>query len=46
MREYLPVYYDPTRKSPVFRAGRAELTSQAAIERAKQPGKPLRAITG
>ncbi len=29
MREYLPVYYDPMRKAPVFGPG-AVLTSQAA----------------
>ena len=45
VREYLPVYYDPTRKTTVFGPG-APLTSQAAIERAIQPAKPVRAIAG
>jgi hypothetical protein len=43
IREFLPVYYDPTRKTPVYGPG-APLTSQAAIERALQPTKPVRAI--
>ncbi len=43
VREHLPVYYDPTRKAPVYGPG-AQLTSQAAIERALQPAKPLRQI--
>ena len=45
MREYLPVYYDPTRREAVFGPG-APLTSQAAIERAIAPAKPVRAIAG
>ena len=45
VREYLPVYYDTTRKTTVFVPG-APLTSQAAIERAIQPAKPVRAIAG
>lgn len=43
IREHLPVYCDPTRKSAVFGPG-GKLASQAAIERALQPGKPLRQI--
>ncbi len=43
IREFLPVYYDPSRKAPVFGPG-GKLVSQAAIERAIQPGKPLRQI--
>jgi hypothetical protein len=43
VREYLPVYYDPTRRNPVFGPG-AALTSQAAIEKALQPVRPVRAI--
>jgi hypothetical protein len=44
VREHLPVYFDPTRKTPVYGPG-APLTSQAAIERALQPAtKPVRAI--
>jgi hypothetical protein len=45
VREHLPVYYDPTRRSAVFGPG-AMLTSQAAIERAIQPAKHVRAIAG
>jgi hypothetical protein len=45
VREFLPVYYDPTRRNAVFGPG-APLTSQAAIERAIQPTKPVRAIAG
>jgi hypothetical protein len=45
VREHLPVYYDPTRRNAVFGPG-APLTSQAAIERAIQPAKQVRAITG
>lgn len=45
VREFLPVYYDPTRKTQVFGPG-AALTSQAAIEKALQPARPLRQITG
>ena len=45
VREFLPVYYDPTRRNAVFGPG-APLTSQAAIERAIQPAKPVRAIAG
>lgn len=45
IREFLPVYYDPSRKAPVFGPG-GKLASQAAIERAIQPAKPVRAITG
>jgi hypothetical protein len=36
IRELLPVYYDPSRKTPVFGAG-GKLASQAAIERAIAP---------
>lgn len=44
VREFLPVYYDPSRKAPVFGPG-APLTSQATIERALQPSaRPVRAI--
>jgi hypothetical protein len=43
VREYLPLYFDPSRRQTVFGPG-APLTSQAAIERAIQPGKPVRAI--
>ena len=44
VREFLPVYYDPTRRDAVFGPG-APLTSQAAIERALQPAtRPVRAI--
>ena len=46
VREYLPVYYDPTRKNPVYGPG-AVVTSRQAIERAIQPPvKPVRAIAG
>jgi hypothetical protein len=40
IRGLLPVYYDPSRKAPVFGSG-GRLASQAAIERAIAP----RAIT-
>jgi hypothetical protein len=43
IREHLPFYFDPSRKQPVFGPG-STLVSQAAIERAAQPGKPLRQI--
>jgi hypothetical protein len=44
VREFLPVYYDPSRRDSLFGPG-APLTSQAAIERALQPPvKPVRAI--
>jgi hypothetical protein len=43
VREYLAVYYDPARQSPVYGPG-ATLVSQAAIERAIALGKPLRQI--
>jgi hypothetical protein len=43
VREHLPLYFDPSRRQTVFGPG-AALTSQAAIERAIQPGKPVRAI--
>jgi hypothetical protein len=43
IREFLPLYYDPTRKDPVFGPG-GKLASQAAIERAIAPGKPMRQI--
>lgn len=36
IREFLPVYYDPSRKAPVFGPG-GKLASQATIERAIQP---------
>ena len=45
VREFLPVYYDPTRKVAVFGPG-AALTSQTAIEKALMPVKPLRQIAG
>jgi hypothetical protein len=45
VREFLPVYFDPTRREAVFGPG-APLTSQAAIERAIAPAKPVRAIAG
>jgi hypothetical protein len=45
VREFLPVYYDPTRSVQVFGPG-AALTSQAAIEKALVPARPLRQITG
>jgi hypothetical protein len=45
VREYLPVYYDPSRRASVFGPG-APLTSLAAIERALQPAKQVRAIAG
>ena len=44
-REFLPVYFDPTRREALFGPG-APLTSQAAIERAIAPAKPVRAIAG
>jgi hypothetical protein len=43
VRDFLPLYYDPTRKTPVFGPG-AALASPAAIEKAVQPVKPLRQI--
>ena len=43
VREYLPVYYDPARQTPVYGPG-ATLVSQAAIERAIAPGQPIRQI--
>jgi hypothetical protein len=43
IREFIPLYYDPTRKNPVFGPG-GKLASRAAIERAVSPGKPLRQI--
>jgi len=43
VREFLPVYFDPSRKDPVFGPG-GDLASRAAIERAIVPGKPLRQI--
>jgi hypothetical protein len=36
LREHLPVYFDPSRKTPVFGAG-GRLASQAAIERVIAP---------
>lgn len=36
IREHLPVYFDPSRKQPVFGPG-AELVSQGVIERAIAP---------
>jgi hypothetical protein len=44
VREFLPVYYDPTRKNPVFGPA-AAMTSVAAMQKALQPPvKPVRAI--
>jgi hypothetical protein len=43
IREFLPLYYDPTRKDPVFGPG-GKLASQAAIERAIRPGGQVREI--
>jgi hypothetical protein len=43
VREYLPLYFDPSRGQIVFGPG-AALTSQAAIERAIHPARPVRAI--
>jgi hypothetical protein len=43
IREYLPLYFDPSRKQAVFGPG-GQLVSQAAIERAIAPAKPVRAI--
>jgi hypothetical protein len=45
VREFLPVYFDPTRRIAVFGPG-AALASPAAIEKALGPVKPLRQITG
>jgi hypothetical protein len=45
VREWLPVYYDPTREVRVFGPG-AALTSQAVIEKAIASARPLRQITG
>jgi hypothetical protein len=46
IRVHLPVYFDPTRKSPVFGPG-GRLASQAAIERAIAQGKqPLQIGAG
>ena len=45
IREHLPVYYDPTRKNPVYGPG-AAMASPAAIENAVHPAKPLRQIAG
>jgi hypothetical protein len=45
VREFLPVYYDPTRREALFGPG-APLASQAAIERAIAPAKQVRAIAG
>ena len=45
VREYLPVYFDPSRREAIFGPG-APLTTQAAIERAIQPAKQVRAIAG
>lgn len=42
IREFLPVYFDPSRKQPVFGPG-GKLVSPGAIERAIQ-SKPLRQI--
>ncbi|MGA8531529.1 MAG: hypothetical protein WB622_17550 [Acidobacteriaceae bacterium] len=39
IRTHLAVYFDPSRKSPVFGPG-GKLASQAAIERAIQQAKP------
>jgi hypothetical protein len=39
IRANLAVYFDPSRKTPVFGPG-GRLASQAAIERAIQQGKP------
>jgi hypothetical protein len=45
IREHLPVYYDPSRKSPVFGPG-GKLASQGAIERAICTGKPAAITAG
>jgi hypothetical protein len=43
IREFLPVYFDPSRKDPVFGPG-GKLVTEGAIERAIQPTRPLRQI--
>jgi hypothetical protein len=43
IREFLPFYFDPSRRQAVFGPG-GKLVSQGAIERAVQPAKPVRAI--
>jgi hypothetical protein len=43
VREFLPVYFDPSRRQAVFGPG-GTLVPQGAIERAIQPVKPVRAI--
>jgi hypothetical protein len=43
IREFLPFYFDPSRRHAVFGPG-GPLVSQAAIERAIQPTGPVRAI--
>jgi hypothetical protein len=45
VREFLPVYFDPSRKTPVFGPG-APLTTQATVEHAlrQPPAKPVKAI--
>jgi hypothetical protein len=43
IREFLPFYFDPSRKQALFGPG-GQLVSQAAIERVIQSAKPVRAI--
>jgi hypothetical protein len=43
IREFLAVYFDPSRKQAVFGPG-GTLVPQEAIERAIQPAMPVRAI--
>jgi hypothetical protein len=43
IREFLPFYFDPSRRQALFGPG-GKLVSQAAIERAIQQAKPVRAI--
>jgi hypothetical protein len=45
VREFLPVYYDPSRRVAVFGPG-AALASSGAIQAALQAVKPLRQIAG
>ena len=45
VREFLPVYYDPSRRVAVFGPAPA-LASSAAIQAALQAVKPLRQIAG
>lgn len=43
VRDFLPVYFDPSRKDPVFGPG-GELAGQGSIEEALRPVRPLRQI--